>query len=240
MAKSKSLRKQKEIWEIEHKSAKALPSETSRSSFEPSSNVVRFVKFLKKVGIKKRAKVVDIGCGKGRNSVYLAECDYEVFAVDYIESALGFLRDRAKAKLVLDKVHIYNAEIDKKWPFKDNYFDVALDSFSSIDIETRKGREVYKRELYRTLKPGAYALVMVVSVNDEWERQLIKESPGQENNSTIWPQNNKFQKDYDEKELKSFYSEFDLVKLEEIIKKAHKLGKDYTATNFYMILRKPI
>lgn len=240
MPKSKSLRKQKEIWELEHKTSKAIPSETSQTFVGPSNSVIEFVKYLKKCGIVSPAKVVDIGSGKGRNSIYLAESGYEVFAMDYIQSALDFLTQRARVNGVVRQIHSYNTEIDKKWPFEDNFFDAALDSFSSIDIETREGREVYKKEMYRTLKPGGYALVTVVSVDDEWERQLIRENPGREKNSTIWPQNNKFQKDYDKKELREFYQEFEIIGLKEVKKSAHKLGKNYMATNLYLILRKHI
>jgi hypothetical protein len=54
-----------------------------------------------------------------------------------------------------------------KWRIGDNFFDIAVDSFSSIDIETREGREVCRNEMYRTLKPGGYGLITVCSAEDE-------------------------------------------------------------------------
>lgn len=228
------MRKQQKIWTIEHRNQKSLPSEFSNT---PSDNVIYFTKFLKlKTGSNK--KVVDIGSGKGRNAIYLAKMGFDVYCLDYIKIALDSVKERAKKNKVGDKVHLSLKEISSKWPFKNNFFDLAIDNFSSIDIETKKGRGIYRKELFRTLKPGGYALVAVVSADDELESGFIKNNPGPEPNSAIWP-NGKFQKDYDRSELIEFYKDFEIIKLKKIKKPAFKLGKNYTATNFLFILRKP-
>jgi SAM-dependent methyltransferase len=206
---------------------------------EPASGVVLFTQFLKENGITPPAKAIDIGCGKGRNTAYLASLGFDVFAIDYIPLAVERTKQLAKANGLESKTHAQLAPIDERWPFADNYFDVAVDSFSSIDIETRKGRETCRDELFRTLKPGSYALVTVVSTSDEIEKEFLESSPGYENNSVIWPQTGKFQKVYDEPELREFYGMFELVQLKEIRKKAFKLNRQYTATNYWMVLRKP-
>ena len=107
-----------------------------------------------------------------------------------------------------------------------------------IDIETKVGREKCRDEMYRTLKPGGYALATVCSIDDEWEKELIANYPGPEVNSTIWPQNGKFQKDYDEAELREFYKMFDVVELQTISKPGFKLGRNGTVTNLWAVLRK--
>ena len=140
--------------------------------------------------------------------------------------------------LKLQNVALAGKAVDIDWQIDDNFFDLAIDSFSSIDIETKLGRERCRDEMYRTLKPGGYALVTVCSAEDEWEKELIASHPGPEPNSTIWPQNGKFQKDYDETELREFYKTFDIVELKRISKPAFKLGRDGTATNLWVVLRK--
>lgn len=96
------------------------------------------------------------------------------------------------------------------------------------------------REMLRTLKPGGYALVNVCSADDEWEKELIANHPGPEPNSTIWPQNGKFQKDYTEEELRETYEDFEIMELRKISKPAFKLGRDGIATNLWLVLRKRI
>lgn len=231
------MRRQQKIWEIEHKKPKTLPS---MASDEPSSSVVFFVNYLKSLNNKSFLKVVDIGCGKGRNTIFLAQQNYEVYGMDYIKTAIDHTRKIAYKLNIEHLIKLFLTPIDKPWPFQDNFFDVAVDCFSSIDVETYKRRVTYKKEMYRTLKPDGYALVCVVSTDDELEKEMIKKYPGPEINSTIWPDNGKFQKDYNEKELREFYKEFKIIELRKIKKPAFKLGKHYTATNFWLLLQKHI
>ena len=83
------MRKQQKIWQEEHRTALSLPS---LSGVEPSSAVEYFVKFLKSKE-KIEGKVLDIGCGKGRNSVYLAKQGFEVRGMDYIQEALDTAKE---------------------------------------------------------------------------------------------------------------------------------------------------
>lgn len=208
------------------------------ANIEPASGVLLFTEYLKELSIPLNGKAVDIGSGKGRNSVHLAKFGFEVYALEYIQPAIEAAKQLATSNGVLEKIHFYLAEVDRSWNFEDNYFDIAIDSFSSIDIETRDGREKCRDEMYRTLKSGGLALVTVCSADDEWESELITNYPGPEPNSTLWPQNGKFQKDYDEQELRDFYNKFEIVELQKISKPAFKLGRDGTATNFWLILQK--
>lgn len=80
------MRKQQQVWHDEHATADAIPG---IAQAEPSGGLVYALDFLRKRGVAVSGKAIDIGCGKGRNSVYLAKQGYEVFAVDYIKPALA-------------------------------------------------------------------------------------------------------------------------------------------------------
>lgn len=229
------MRKQQQIWHDEHTNQGTLPT---MANTKPANGILSFVDWLKAKAAPMSGKAVDIGAGKGRNSVYLAELGFEAWAMEYIEPAIEAAKQLANKNNVSDKIKFYLREVDTGWEISDNFFDLAIDSFSSIDIETKEGREKCRDEMYRTLKPGGYALVTVCSADDEWERELIANHPGPEPNSTIWPQNGKFQKDYDEAELREFYKAFEIVELKKINKPAFKLGRGGVATNFWLILRK--
>ncbi|OGT30043.1 MAG: hypothetical protein A3E87_09950 [Gammaproteobacteria bacterium RIFCSPHIGHO2_12_FULL_35_23] len=229
------MRKQQQVWLKEHAIQAALPS---LASLEPASGVVFFVEFLTQQQ-RLTGTAIDIGSGKGRNSFYLAKHSFEVYGIEYIQEAIDFSNKLAEQNTGLQPVYFQWGEIDKPWPFAENFFDVAIDSFASIDIETKVGRELCREEMFRTLKPGGYALVTVCSIEDEWEKEFITHSPGLEPNSTIWPENGKFQKDYDELEVKTFYRNFKLIEFKKIVKPAFKLGRSGLATNYWLLLRKP-
>jgi SAM-dependent methyltransferase len=229
------MRLQQQIWLEEHTNKHTLPS---LAKIDPGSVVVRFTDYLKEHSIPLAGKAVDIGAGKGRNSAYLAKLGFETYALEYVQLAVDTAKRLAERNGVADKIHFKLTEIDQEWGFEDNYFDIAIDSFASIAIETLEGRETCRDEIYRTLKPGGYALVAVCSAEDEWEKELITNHPGPEPNSTVWPQNNMFQKDYDEQELQDFYDKFEIVELQKIRKPVFRLGRGGMATNLWLLLRK--
>lgn len=229
------MRKQQQIWQKEHENRQTLPT---MANVEPASGVVLFVEWLKNHEVALNGRAVDIGSGKGRNAIYLAKQGFSVDALEYIAFARECTIELAQQNHVTENIHVHDVAVDEVWPFEDNYFDIAIDSFSSIDIETKQGREIYRDEMLRTLKAGGYAFVNVCSADDEWEAELIANHPGPEPNSTIWPENGKFQKDYSEDELREFYAMYEICELKTIKKLAYKLGRNGTATNFWLVLRK--
>lgn len=233
-----SIKTQKQIWEEEHAKMTTLPSMASQ---KPNFGVMELVDYLGPQLGNTIVTIVDVGCGKGRNAVYLASKGCNVSAIDYIETAIEEAKNLASTNSVIERINFYLGNIDQIWPFDSNSFDMAIDSFASIDIETLEGRIICRNEMHRTLKPNGLALVLVVSANDEWEQELIKSHPGSESNSTYWPQNGKFQKNYDEQELKDFYTanrQFSIVEFRNLSKPAFKLGRNYTSSNLWLLLRK--
>lgn len=205
---------------------------------DPASGVVQFYNWLEKHTDIHSGYAVDIGSGKGRNAVYLAEKNFVVYGMEYITYARNCAEQLAKRKGVYDRTKFYDCEIDTSWKFENDFFDIAIDSFSSIDIETLEGRVRCRDEMYRTLKPGGYALITVCSTDDEWEKELIANHPGPEPNSTLWPESGKFQKDYSEAELRKFYNMFSICELRTVRKPAYKLGRRGIATNLWLVIQK--
>lgn len=108
------MRKQKEIWQAEHSDKATLPT---MANVEPASGVVLFTDFLKQKDVPFTGKAVDIGAGKGRNAVHLAQLGFETYALEYIQAAIDAGKQQAQARGVADKVHFLNAEIDNTWDF---------------------------------------------------------------------------------------------------------------------------
>lgn len=231
------MRMQQKIWQEEHAASADLPSLAQR---QPSSAVVWLVDRLRArdVGIAGK-RVIDVGCGKGRNSVFLAKQGAQVDAIDYIPGAIDVVRSVAQETGVSEQITTHVSAVDQPWDFPDGTFDLAVDCFSSIDIETLDGRRVCRDEMLRTLKPGGHALVAVVSATDELESEIMRTHPGLEPHTSLWPGSGKFQKNYTEEELRDFYNDFDILCLETVRKPAHKLGRSFTATNLHLLLQKP-
>ncbi len=111
----------------------------------PHPKVVSFVGEYLKPGMK----VLDLGCGKGRHSIYCAEKGLDVFAVDISDNALNVL-EKGKGKLPIE---IIQSDI-KKMPFSEDYFD-AIITVNVINHGYWKDIRAYFKEATRVLKRGA-------------------------------------------------------------------------------------
>ena len=60
----------------------------------PNEDIIRFtVKYL-----KKKSKILDIGCGTGRNAIYLIELNHTVDCLDFSENGINLLKLLFKKK----------------------------------------------------------------------------------------------------------------------------------------------
>src|SRR5512144_2588866 len=70
--------------------------------------------------------VLDLGCGKGPTSIFLAKrFDVKVIAVDLWTSAT-FLSDKFTARGYRDRIVPLNLDITQQLPFADRYFDAIF------------------------------------------------------------------------------------------------------------------
>ncbi len=121
---------------------------------QPSPAAVFFLKFLKSNGISTAgAKLADIGCGSGRDSVFFARNGFEVHAIDRDSSAMKDLDMHGV------RVHCHSAM--DAWLFEDAFFDFAIDVLCYGQEQDAEGKRFYRSELKRTLRPGGYYLLCV-------------------------------------------------------------------------------
>jgi SAM-dependent methyltransferase len=104
---------------------------------------------------KENGLALDIGCGAGINTSYLAKQGYDVTGVDFIDRALQYARERALkdgVQIELVKVNIL------KWECN-NTFDLILDSGC---LHGMRGEErlIYRKRLLNWLaSDGDYVLI---------------------------------------------------------------------------------
>ncbi len=148
----------------------------------PQNFIVQFLKYLKK---EKHfpindLKVLDLGCGTGRNSNYLAERGNLVFGLDLAANALKLASERAKKAGLEEQVKYSQQSIGTKLPFEDNYFDLILDITASNALKSSE-REVYLKESSRVLKPGGFMILRTLCKDgDQNAKKLLQTSPGGE------------------------------------------------------------
>ncbi len=227
---------QKKIWEEEHEKPNVLKQ--MDSSF-PSSGVTKFWDWLKNKKHHKKIKGIEMGCGKGRNVIWLAKQGIEMTGFDFSKNAIKEAISRAGKEKVATKFLVHDAI--KKWPFKSNSFDLGIDCFATTDIETVKGRKFAASELIRVTKPKGLILVYVLSIDDEYHKEMIRKSPSDEKNAFLNPVSGKFEKTFDRLEILNLYKKkVELIEEARVEKIESFFGKDYKCKHYWMIFEKLI
>jgi len=198
---------------------------------QASGGVQKFWLWLMQKTNKKNPAGIEMGCGKGRNSIWLSGQGAKMVAFDFSQNAIREAKKRAHLGVDV-KFLVHDAS--KKWPFESNSFDFAVDCFASMDIESPDARSFARDEFRRTLKKGGILLVYTLSTDDEFHKEMVKKSPAAEKNSFIHP-TGKFEKIFDRKELLDFYKDFKLLEVERIEKDEEFFGKTYHCKHFWII-----
>jgi SAM-dependent methyltransferase len=93
--------------------------------------------------------LLDVGCGDGEMLFkYLKQVPSEFYGV---EGAPGLA-----AKAAARGIKVSSYDLNGRWPFEDNKFDVV---FSSQVIEHLHNARLFAEESYRVLKPGGTAII---------------------------------------------------------------------------------
>jgi len=167
-------------WEREYRNPKLVTKNDG-----PQSDTLRFLKFLKKERKYKTEgkNILDLGCGTGRNSNYLAERGNNVIGIEISKTALNIAKERALMLGV--NVDYRIGDIGEDYEIKDGLIDVILDVTSSNSLND-KGRENYLNEMNRILRKGGYIFVRALCKDGNKNvKNLLKQSPGREYDTYI-------------------------------------------------------
>lgn len=108
--------------------------------------------------------VMDLGCGTGRHSIYLAEQDFKVYATDISETGLEITKSKAE-KLNLNNIEFKQLDM-REISFDNNTFDGILCVWTTGHGTLEDSRKNIN-EIYRILKPNGIVVIDYVSKYDE-------------------------------------------------------------------------
>lgn len=120
----------------------------------PDNHVVSFVmRQYGKVRNKSRIRILDLGCGGGNHTAFLAKEGFDYYAVDYSQSAIEWTCKTMEFHgITPDPKKIICSNISSL-PFADGFFDAVIDR-QTLDQNSSSELPGLVAEIYRVLKPG--------------------------------------------------------------------------------------
>lgn len=108
-------------------------------------------------------KILDLGCGTGKHSIFLAEKGFSVYATDISLSGLEITKKKA-GLLKLDNISFRQHDM-RNIPFSDNFFDAVICIWT---IYHGTLPEIFKtvNEIHRVLIPGGMVITDFLSIAD--------------------------------------------------------------------------
>lgn len=102
--------------------------------------------------VRPGARVLELGCGPGRNAVWFAQQGATVDALDLSPAAVAWARERAAEAAVADRVTFHRTDVFR-WTTPDEPYDVVYDSGCLHHLPPHR-RVSYRALLERALRPG--------------------------------------------------------------------------------------
>ncbi len=184
----KNQNNQKEIWD-------RLSQNWKEFRTIPIKEVNEFLK-------NKKGKILDLGCGSGRN--FVKSKDLEFYAVDFSKKMLKLAEKSSRERDINVKLKLCDVSI-QALPYPDNFFDCAIFIATLHCIPNKEKRERALKELYRALKKQGQAIITVWSRNNK----RIKNKPKQA--KIPWT--------IEEKKYYRYYYIYEKEELENLLKK---------------------
>lgn len=110
-----------------------------------------------------RMRVLDAGCGGGRNLIYFLRSGYAVFGVDQSREAIAQVRALASTLAPHLQADNFRLEAVERMSFADESFDVVVSSAVLHFAQDESHWQSMVREMWRVLKPGGIFFARLAS-----------------------------------------------------------------------------
>ena len=220
-------------WQQEY-AHKGIPSSYRT---RPSSPVPLGLKALKRRDYR-GLRSLDLGCGRGRNSFYLASRGFEAHCMDFVPGLIREIKARAKkeSRKLKGKIVPRRGDVTKKWPYPARHFDYAVDIYCYKHQTSAGARRRYRKELARVLKKGAAYVLSLASKADGFYGKLPRKAGGVVIDPFTGVGSAVFSRTDIEKEFRR--REFRLEKFVERRKRGRMHGKNYLRVTLIFVFRK--
>jgi len=150
----KKLDQQSQHWE------KNFSNKPEMFGHEPSIAAVKSVNFFKD------KKIIELGAGLGRDTIFFAQNSVYVEALDYSQKAIEIINTKSKKLNLTQFIKTKFFDIRKKLPFDNNSIDGCFSHMLYCMALSNYDLENLNKEILRILKPGGINIYTVRHTDD--------------------------------------------------------------------------
>ena len=130
---------------------------------EPSKAAVVALKNFKEQNIK---KLIELGAGLGRDTIFFAKNSISVEALDYSPTAIKLINKKAKENKLSNSISTKIFDVRKKLPFKDASVEACFSHMLYCMALSNSDLNNLNNEILRILKPGGINIYTVRHIED--------------------------------------------------------------------------
>jgi len=108
-------------------------------------------------------KILDAGCGGGRNLIYFLKNGYEVYGIDPNPNAISAVRELSATLSQANDKENFVVATAENLPFEDNSFDLVISSAVLHFAQRPDHFHEMVHAMWRVLKPGGYLFARLAS-----------------------------------------------------------------------------
>ena len=151
------LNQQSQHWESN------FSSKPEMFGLDPSIPAKKSLKLFQNQNI---SKIIELGAGLGRDTIYFAKNLIHVVALDYSQSGLEAINQKAKKNSLSNSITTNFFDVRKKLPFEDNSVEACYSHMLYCMALTTSELENLNNEIYRVLKPNGINIYTVRHTKD--------------------------------------------------------------------------
>ena len=173
----RKLDQQSQHWEIN------FSNKPEMFGLEPSISAQKSLKIFKDQNI---SKIIELGAGLGRDTIYFAKNSIHVEALDYSVSGIKRIKQKVKDNSLSELISTRVFDIRNAIPFRDNSIEVFYSHMLYCMALTNDELNKLNNEIHRVLKPGGINIYTVRQIKDgDYQRGVHRGEDLYENDGFI-------------------------------------------------------
>ena len=148
---------QREQWE------RALAERADRFGAEASEPARTTAEQLRREGL---TKVLELGAGQGRDTLFFAALGLDVHALDYATSAVEAIEQKAQQAALPGNVTVAQHDVREPLPYPDSGFDACYSHMLFCMALTEAELGLLSQEILRVLRPGGLCVYTARTIDD--------------------------------------------------------------------------